>query len=238
MEQLVSMEVECDNCGEITDKKPAKVKRNEHNFCSTDCYHTWKANDWESPLSKDKVLIECEYCGESFRVHEYRENTARFCSRDCMDQNLTTLAPEDTPAYTGAKVEFECLECGKKFERYDSKNDNKYCSKSCYRTASKELFAGENNPVWRGGWDWYYGPNWPEQRQKAIERDDHECQRCGMDESEMDRSPDVHHKKRIGWFKEEFESPDWWERGNKLENLVTLCRECHQRVEWRGAELN
>jgi len=237
MEQLVTMEVECDNCGDTTDKKPAKVKRNDHNFCSTDCYHTWKANDWESPLSKEKVLVECEHCACSFRVHEYRQDSARFCSKECVGQNLTTLDPEDTPAYKGATIDYDCLNCGDTFRDLEIRN-REYCSKSCYREASKELFAGENNPVWRGGWDWYYGPNWDEQREKAIERDNHECQRCGAPESDMDRSPDVHHIKRIGWFKEEYERPDWWVRGNKLENLVTLCRQCHQQVEWADAQLN
>ena len=231
MEQLVSMEVECDNCGEITDKKPAKVERNEHNFCSTDCYHTWKATDWESPLKKDKITLQCDHCGEDFKVHPFRKDSARFCSRTCMDKVKYQLTGKDHGRWTGGGESFTCQECGDVFKRYPGQNDNKFCSKSCYREASKEIFAGENNPVWRGGWDWYYGPNWSEQRTKAIERDNHECQQCGMNESKMDRSPDVHHIKRIGWFKEEFESPDWWERGNKLENLVTLCRSCHQQIE-------
>jgi len=93
--------------------------------------------------------------------------------------------------------------------------------------------AGENNPVWRGGWEWNYGPNWDDQREKAIERDDHECQRCGKHADEMPRSPDVHHQKRLGWFREEYDAPEWWERGNRLENLVTLCAECHLTVEWK-----
>jgi len=143
---------------------------------------------------------------------------------------------EDTPRWKGAKETYICQNCGDEFEEYPYRNDQKYCSKECYREASEEIFSGDGNPVWRGGRPDYYGPNWEEQRQAALERDGHECQRCGIFESEVSRSLDVHHKKRLGWFKEEFDRPEWWERGNRLDNLTTLCASCHKKVEWSDAD--
>jgi 5-methylcytosine-specific restriction endonuclease McrA len=128
-----------------------------------------------------------------------------------------------TPAWKGAKNTYTCENCGSEFKEYPYVNDNKYCSESCYREAAEELFVGENNPAWRGGRVDNYGPNWGED--------------CGKDVHEMDRSPDVHHKKRLGWFKEEYDAPEWYEKGNRLENLVTLCQRCHAKREWSNGAI-
>jgi len=86
--------------------------------------------------------------------------------------------------------------------------------------------TGENNPRWNGGGENYYGPNWVSQRRNALERDDYRCQdpSCSMTNEEHiekhGQGLDVHH---IIPF-DTFDSPS---EANKLENLVTLCRECH-----------
>lgn len=96
-----------------------------------------------------------------------------------------------------------------------------------------------------------YGPEWPKIRERVRARDGFRCQVCGR--AETGRQHDVHHKipfrmfmrsrhrtsgdvaldgvsgeKRIG--------ADWdvdraREQANRLENLVTLCAECHRRAE-------
>ena len=232
------MEVECDNCGETTDKRPAKVEENDHVFCSRECYYDFGRPDMQGENNpnpkKEKVGVECVQCGDIFEVYPYRKETASFCSRECKDKHQSTVTGEDAPNYRGQTKTFECQQCGGKFERYVRKNDCIYCSKECYQEASKEMFKGEANPVWRGGYDGYYGPNWKEQRQAALERDNYECQDCG-DQSEGNH---VHHKKRMGWFKEEYESPQWYLRANKLENLVTLCPSCHMQREWQDGQIS
>lgn len=67
-----------------------------------------------------------------------------------------------------------------------------------------------------------YGPNWTVQRDRARARDNYCCQVCGVQESE--KAHHVHHKTPFRLFHSFLEA-------NHLENLVTLCPTCHQRVE-------
>ncbi|NEU59003.1 helix-turn-helix domain-containing protein [Halorussus sp. MSC15.2] len=87
---------------------------------------------------------------------------------------------------------------------------------------------GELHHRWRGGGDPYYGENWHEQRRTALRRDGFECQKCGISEEEHRESHhvglDVHHIVPL----RDFSTP---EGANRLENLVTLCRNCHNKVE-------
>lgn len=87
---------------------------------------------------------------------------------------------------------------------------------------------GELHHRWKGGGDPYYGENWHDQRRKALRRDEFECQKCGIDEKEHEESYgmglDVHHIVPVREFEEK-------EEANRLDNLVTLCRNCHNRLE-------
>jgi DEAD/DEAH box helicase domain-containing protein len=67
-----------------------------------------------------------------------------------------------------------------------------------------------------------YGPNWPQQRDAARQRDNYTCQNCGLRED--GRSHDVHHKIP-------FKAFDNFMEANRLENLITLCPTCHRRAE-------
>jgi DEAD/DEAH box helicase domain-containing protein len=67
-----------------------------------------------------------------------------------------------------------------------------------------------------------YGPNWSIQRDRARARDAYKCQVCG--DAEQERSHDVHHIIP-------FRSFSTYIQANKLENLTTLCTNCHRRAE-------
>ena len=83
-----------------------------------------------------------------------------------------------------------------------------------------ENIVGENHPNWLGGHIDSRGPNWQEQRQKALERDGYSCQKCG----ETDGRLDVHHIIPYRYF-------DDYITANELDNLTTLCHSCHMHVE-------
>lgn len=70
-----------------------------------------------------------------------------------------------------------------------------------------------------------YGVNWTKQRTRCLERDDYTCRVCGTGQSEIGREPAVHHITPRSQF-------DGTPREmNALDNLVTLCPECHGRLE-------
>ena len=73
-----------------------------------------------------------------------------------------------------------------------------------------------------------YGPNWFQQRNLARERDGFKCQVCGLLESSQQH--DVHH---ISPFRlcRDADGIVSYQLANRLENLITLCRNCHRRAE-------
>lgn len=95
-----------------------------------------------------------------------------------------------------------------------------------------DVLAGEDNPNWKGGYEPYYGPGWPRKRRAARDRDDYQCQSCGMPESEHvevhGAQLSVHHIQP----RRKFDDPS---EANELANLVTLCMSCHKR--WEGIPL-
>lgn len=90
----------------------------------------------------------------------------------------------------------------------------------------------EKNKEYTGEFaDGVYGTLWKPRRREALERDEFRCQDCGMSQNK--------HIKKYGWGLEvhhieparDFGDPD--ER-HALDNLVSLCKECHVKRE-RGA---
>lgn len=67
-----------------------------------------------------------------------------------------------------------------------------------------------------------YGPDWLQIRKVVRQRDGYTCQVCGIKEGLIEHH--VHHKVPF----KRFESV---EKANVLENLVTLCQNCHKVVE-------
>lgn len=80
-----------------------------------------------------------------------------------------------------------------------------------------------------------YGPNWPQQRAAARARDGFRCAICGAAEP-PNRQHDVHHKRPFRAFNYVPGVNQAYREANQLDNLVTLCRSCHQMLE-RGQRL-
>lgn len=81
-----------------------------------------------------------------------------------------------------------------------------------------------------------YGPQWPKIRDHVRARDHYRCQMCGRAENgpaagaRAGRQHDVHHKIPFRMFRDG-EGKIQREQANRLENLVTLCPECHKKAE-------
>jgi DEAD/DEAH box helicase domain-containing protein len=93
-----------------------------------------------------------------------------------------------------------------------------------------------------------YGFDWPKIRDRVRARDSYQCQVCGLTESggnqpgddvspernlagtKPARQHDVHHKIPFRQFRDET-GRILRERANRLDNLVTLCPECHRKAE-------
>lgn len=93
---------------------------------------------------------------------------------------------------------------------------------------------GELHHRWEGGFEQYYGENWHETRRIVLRRDQYRCQQCGVTEPEHRREHsfglDVHHIEPLS----SFENP---EEANQMENLIALCRRCHNGIDSRRDKL-
>lgn len=102
--------------------------------------------------------------------------------------------------------------------------------------------SGKNHPVWKGGEDLYegayYGPSWTtDLKIKIRKRDGWKCRVCGMDnETHKDNfvgSLNVHHIKPALDFDDPHEQDHLI---NSEDKLITLCWECHNKVERKWTE--
>ena len=75
-----------------------------------------------------------------------------------------------------------------------------------------------------------YGPNWPAQRDSARARDGYRCSQCGLAER-SGRQHDVHHVRPFRSYGYRPGLNTAYLEANRLDNLRTLCRTCHQRLE-------
>lgn len=154
-------------------------------------------------------------------------------SRSCVMKNMKRHGIESRRGRDSQQTNGEwhdCVSCGSEHYRPKSKltHEKYFCSQACRNDWMSDSFTGEDNPAWKGGWDEYYGPNWENQRQKALERDGYECRACGMSQEqhrgEYGTGLNVHHVVPH----REFEDVT---AANDLGNLVTACKRCHNRFE-------
>ncbi len=117
------------------------------------------------------------------------------------------------------RIKLVCPVCQKEFERCPStiKVSNPCCSKKCVGVLR---MTGNRNINWKGGISleenyqpFYKSQFWKLLRQKVWKRDKFICQNCGAQNCKLD----AHHiiPLRFGG-------------SNKMNNLVTLCKKCHQ----------
>lgn len=147
------------------------------------------------------MLLKCKKCGKEFeRSRKPKDENKVFCSLKCFHDNNIV------------KIKCKCAYCNKEIEKtpYElkkSKTGNTFCNKSCAASFNNTEFrTGENNPNWKNG-----GINY---RKIAFESYLCKCANCGFDNKD---ALEVHHI-------------DNDRSNNKLNNLITLCPNCHTLV--------
>ncbi|WP_121742567.1 HNH endonuclease [Natronorubrum halophilum] len=165
----------------------------------------------------------CTSCGDSFSYYPSNKD-GTYCP-ECV-RSADGLLPEN-PSDPGERVAVTCQYCETGLEVVPSRAiDRRYsvfCTLECYGEWLSENVVGPDHHQWEGG-SITYGKRWWRIRRQALERDEYECQHCGVDKDELDRNPDVHHLKPV----RSFEQP---EKAHSMENVITLCRRCHRRAE-------
>ena len=182
------------------------------------------------------LTVTCPQCEKIFQTTRQRILNATltglsFCSKACSSK-YKFLRGINKPPIKKAKPENDivlpCSYCGKPCHRKPSEIHNHikygpFCDHICYGKWRSENLAGENSSCWKGGYTLDYGgSHWKRQRNNARKRDNYTCKDCGITEQSWGYKLDVHHI--IPY--DTFEDP---EIANRLENLVTLCRNCHAK---------
>lgn len=236
-------DLNCDQCGKEFSKQNTNVK--DVNFCSQDCWYEYKSDvvRGENHPRYSRVEKVCETCGDEFTVKKKREDTARFCGHACYSEWLSeSYGPGHglwnvQPGYSGRDnpkwkpdVEVECSNCGDTLHRKPSSVEGKdrvFCDMDCYSEWKSENLVGERHPsyverpVKRNRCP-------PSIKKEVRERDNHQCQQCGMGTAE--------HKERRGTVLQVHHIVpshkfDDRERANGESNLITLCWLCHRKWE-------
>jgi hypothetical protein len=183
----------------------------------------------------NKKIKTCLYCRKEFEIKKSKFNR-KFCSSHCFNKYPRSQESREKISnyikshpivnrpkgnkvynYTGKSLK-SCIVCNKEFLVYPSGKDKKHCSRECYYEITNRFNkVGLKNKYYLGGTIRMnrYTKIWNFMRRKALERDNFCCKLCGNKDKLV-----VHHSipRRIMLL-------------NNIENLITLCRKCHRRIE-------
>lgn len=206
--------------------------------------------------------IVCEWCEGTFHVKPKREDSARFCSQTChrnwlcggerpSAEKLRELHRDRAMSLNEMAEHFGVgghQTIARWFERYGIEyrsngeaNRKLAADRDSYEELVRPAHEAVSEAVQNGEWHLQtesperngYGEGWTEEKRETVrELYGRVCQACGMGEDESKERfgtrLDVHHITPWSRF-------DDAEKRNAVENLVPLCRSCHQK--WEGIPL-
>ena len=181
---------------------------------------------------KERVTIKCKTCESVFMVKAYRIKTAKYCSLSCKSKDIydpTKFTSKGRVAWNKGLIGFKHSEDSikkiikglvgrpkteKTRKLLSLANTGKVRSEETKRKLSS--YRGPNTSNWKGGKSFEkYTQDWNNKYKETIrERDNHECQLCGLPESLSYSKLHVHHI-------------DYKKKRCSEHNLVTLCQRCH-----------
>lgn len=225
----------CANCGADRIGVDIKKRRNgepcDKVFCSRACYDEFRVK-----VAAQRTR-QCDHCGKDYiKPGNVGNSGTRFCSAECRDAGMKAKPRR-------------CVCCGawmtpvkyvKGRKGFDSNVTGKVCSRECLhkwwkidpdrKAKISAAFRGAKHPNWQGGKLFLnHRSTWDRLADSIRDRDGHKCKSCGKPESENRRRLDVHHIVP----RRECLSP---EIANHPDNLISLCSECHMRIEWDGGQ--
>ena len=125
------------------------------------------------------------------------------------------------------KIRVLCEQCGNRIDvpRWFALGNLRlhFCGKACL-DAWTSVIPDDRNRLVLTGRPEYRGGNWKVQTALARERDGFRCRNCGVTEETLGRQLDVHHKTPVRLFASAVAA-------NRLDNLISVCRPCHKRLE-------
>jgi len=238
------MECPCDGCGYESSERGVKqhhaMKHGESlaqsDYTCTNCDTVFQRADWHAERISDNA-----FCSQECK-HEYQSDDDRNlpCPYEgCDFTSVSELGVQQHHKRTHGEsltlTEDVCDCCGETVVRQRSKLqqfDHTFCDDTCraewLADELSERRTKDGNPNWIEDTVDDYGVEWPDIAEDARQRDDYECQRCGMTnathQDEIGVSLHVHHQRPVRDFENTTDAHD-------LENLITLCAVCHRRVE-------
>lgn len=220
---------ECQNCGSLVIRKSSTRRdgrKSDVLYCNRNCYDEYRAK-----IVANRVK-SCAGCGKVFQY----VGEKKYCTDKCWRESQSPEA-------------VECKGCGRLFCGVLFKDGIRYrrvrltCSPECHlawisnnperKSKISAAFSGDKHPQWKGGLSLINrisgrGPNWKEQRERAIQRDGEACRTCGI-------TREQHQEKYGGDLNVDHVVPyhnfNSFKKANRLSNLKTLCKSCHRREE-------
>lgn len=131
--------------------------------------------------------------------------------------------------FQNKSVKIICETCGKEFVKplcrtkdNRCKKSGRFCSQKCYGIWMSKNMEGDKNPAWLGGISkdfskWGSRGQYRRLRYLVFKRDNYTCQIC-----EKQKDLNIHHV-----------IPYKISKNNDLENLITICRSCHSKEDWK-----
>lgn len=210
----------CANCNE--DVIRTKENITHLVFCNDVCKGTyWGKQTKPSKTKKQKIIKNCIFCN---KLYSAKTENSKFCSQSCRAKMNMKL--NDEKLYGNSRHNIPCLNCGINMIITDGNLDTmNFCSAECMGNyySEFELFSGENSGTWGGGKIENKGKNWGHQRNKARKRDNYTCQKCGIEEKELNKELSVHHIIPFVVFTN-------YKKANSLDNLICVCEDCHRKI--------
>jgi len=234
------VKLRCDYCGNEIYKLERSIRR--WNFCGLECYWKWLKGKSPRDIWDDKAEEIIKKRSEKLRGKVFTEERKRKISEALRGKTFSRERRERLSRAARRRWANPMERERKRVETIRAFRENpelrRRISESVRRVWMERKKAGVPyghqgrkhtretrirlaliktlQAIWRGAEIREYGAFWKIQRERALERDGYICQVCGSRESLI-----VHHMVpiRMGGT-------------HSLDNLMTLCRSCHNR--WEG----